>query len=800
MIGLDPTFSGTIIDDIMAPRVPEQIEEVQMQLLFVFDTANMPVIALILGITAFHLILVIISGYRQTNGQDDAFVHAGMERFLSTGSTRWRGFRGRKDKQLTLNAGQFMMAYAEKALRYHPAIAWLQVPKQLSFPRIFYALLFWNANSVLFFASISTIGLSELDATENLPLPWIASASSLIAIMCIHSIFSRLLVWESVHLGNDSIASAVGCVCCGCLQCGRCCLCWLRCFPCCISSMFLRTSKSRKDRRTARHKLGSRKMSSQLQLWVEFQRLRRRCLVYVVEGSDGDSVSSHATAAKGTGRMRNHNLYRQGSYTYEKYAFTTVLQRDNPYPRDIFLNVCHIQAIWRGHVVRVNRAAFADVKLARRSSAINIEMTQSWTKRVRSFALASQTLMICCGIVMSLLSSGQLSNALHKQFAWCGLILGLVLIVLSVVSASTLKYCNGPHMAMYLGSNLLATSLIGLFCMVLVNSSGNDPTTLAVVTSEWEALLLTSSSGGGVASSAGLAASDEANSDAEATAQVPVAEGGGVVELSASAAQLKGWQDKWNCCGILGTSSSAVLPCSGGVVLFNERGGGDFVGDTAASLSTANATFIGCEVAMADNVAASLFSLRLIALVSFSFQVLSFLACSILCVVSSFRTFLLKRVIRALEMDSEAMAQSAAPSSCAKIQSSTQGIFTGLTRPVTYKAAKKIQSAARVYLARRRCFRKKEYDRIVLQESNILRLQTGLTSALSLSGVMLDCANVWLSIKFDPVREMRWRRTAESGFVLVYLLLVPLTSLFMLLSEAQWLSWTCKRLRVWHEL
>lgn len=151
-------------------------------------------------------------------------------------------------------------------------------------------------------------------------------------------------------------------------------------------------------------------------------------------------------------------------------------------------------------------------------------------------------------------------------------------------------------------------------------------------------------------------------------------------------------------------------------------------------------------------------------------------------------------------MDSEAMAQSAAPSSCAKIQSSTQGIFTGLTRPVTYKAAKKIQSAARMYLARRRCFRKREFDRIVFQKSRILRLRTALTFALVLSSMILDCVNVWLSIKFDPVREMQWRQTAESGFVLLYLLLLPLMSLFMLLSEAQWLSWACKRLRVWHEL
>jgi hypothetical protein len=796
MIGFDPTLSNRKFGNALAPRFPERIEEIQTQLLFVYDTANFPVISVILGVTAFHLILVGISVSRQRNKQDDAFKHVCMERFLNTGTTRWTGFRRREDNKLKLNAVQFMISFAEKALRYHPAIAWLQIPTQLSFPRIFYALLFWNANSILFLASTTTIGVTELDVMERLPLAWIASVSSLVAIMCVHESFSRLLVWESVHLGNYPIVRAIGCVCCGCLRCGRVCLCWLQCFPCFIASTSTQKSRHKNYRRAARRKLAGRRTSSHSQLWVEFQRLRHRCLVYVVEGSEANSSSLHMREGStgSTGKMAIHNVYQQASRTYEKYAYTTLLQQDNPYPRGIFLNVCQIQAVWRGHVVRVNRAAFADVKLARRSSAINIEMTKSWTKRVRSFALVVQTLVICCGIAMSLLSTGQLSNALHKQFALCGLILGLVLVVLSMVSANTLKYCNGPHMATYMGSNLLATSLVGLFCVVLINVSRNDPTTLSVVTSEWEALFSTSSAGGVSASNTDLPASmSEVSSNLGNGADVTTDEAGSLTKLTASATQLKSWQDEWNCCGILGSSRLAVMPCSSGFVVLKDS-------DAAVSLSTANASFIGCEAALADHVAVSLTSLRFISLISFFFQVLSLSACCILSSVSSFRTFLLDRMIRALEMDSEAMAQSAAPSSCAKIQSSTQGIFTGLTRPITYKAAKKIQSAARMYLARRRCFRKKEYDRIVLQESSILQLQTGLSMALTLSAVMLDCVNVWLSIKFDPIREMQWRQTVESGFVLLYLLLVPLTSLFMLLSEAQWLAWTRKRLRVWHEL
>ena len=329
-----------------------------------------------------------------------------------------------------------------------------------------------------------------------------------------------------------------------------------------------------------------------------------------------------------------------------------------------------------------------------------------------------------------------------------------------------------------------------------MNVGRNDSTTLSVVTNEWGALHSTWSR------EKDSIVSEERFVDPAMTADLEAPVEADLVSLSASAVRLKSWQDEWDCCGILGSSQYAILPCTAGVVLQNEKGEKDLTSGGADTklLISPNATYIGCEQALADRVASSLFFIRFVALVSLFFQVLSFFACCILSSVSSFRTFQIKLFVRAFDMDSDAMTQSTSPFSCAKIQSSTQGIFTGLTRPTTFKAAIKIQSHARVYLARRRCFRKREHDLIVSQESSVLRLHTGLTLSLLLFCVVLDCVNVWLSIKFDPVRERLWRQTSESGFILLYFFLVPLTTFIMLLSESQWLSWACRRLRVWHEL
>ena len=193
------------IESALATRYPKQIEVVEAQLLFVFDTMNMSAIGLVLGMMAFHLILVAISASRQKNRRDDAYIHACKERFLNTGSTRWIGFRRHADKQSKLNASQFMISFAEKSLQFHPAIAWLQTATQLSFPRIFYALVFWIANSMLLFSSITIIGLTELERLENMPLSWIASSSSLAVIALINKAYSSILVWESVHLENQTM-------------------------------------------------------------------------------------------------------------------------------------------------------------------------------------------------------------------------------------------------------------------------------------------------------------------------------------------------------------------------------------------------------------------------------------------------------------------------------------------------------------------------------------------------------------------------------------------------------------------
>ena len=166
-----------------------------------------------------------------------------------------------------------------------------------------------------------------------------------------------------------------------------------------------------------------------------------------------------------------------------------------------------------------------------------------------------------------------------------------------------------------------------------------------------------------------------------------------------------------------------------------------------------------------------------------------------------FRSFDNKRLVEAVEEDSakviQAFARGKNPS-----DSATSRLFTGLTKPTTYKASNIIQNIARGYLARRRCYRKQEYDRFVGIDTRAMRslLQGSIFLALAVSALVLDVLAVALAIKFDSIRAARWRQSMELSCAVLFCLLIPMLSVATVVLDPRWKAWLRIRCWTWHEV
>jgi len=279
---------------------------------------------------------------------------------------------------------------------------------------------------------------------------------------------------------------------------------------------------------------------------------------------------------------------------------------------------------------------------------------------------------------------------------------------------------------------------LGLLYMV-INAGSEDNTTLQVVQSEWEDLYVSSSTS------------------------------------TSSHQVLQQWQTTYKCCGMQDQNLMAIQPCS-------------------LNITT------GCEKALANHVRGTLFVVQIALMLVLLIQTLAVLVMCVLSTQLNFRGFDSIQVLKAMENDTAKMVQAfsrgKSPSDLA-----TSRLFTGLTSPTTQKAANIIQNLTRMYLSRRRCNRKQEYDRIVGIETKPMQvlLYGTILTALIMSAVGLDVLSIALALKFDDIRADRWRQSMELSCAVLFGFLYPLISLVTLISDSRWKIWLRVRCKTFHE-
>ena len=777
------------------------------RLTFVFDTSNIPVVGVIVGMSTFYLLLLLAIHIYEHQTVNNEYEQACMERFLSTGSTCWVADKDEEYGSIT----SFLRSYVATLAHQHPIIGWTRQPRHLGMPRVCYVLILWNTTSIMFFASCASIGGAELSETELLPLGWIFSLCGLVMVATARNLFSCLSVWRSKQIGGSAC----------------CCNCARRPHVITLSRKSLNQSKS------------------PTRLWVDFERLRTRCIAYALHskiaaaaaGGGGakdflstpaatadivmrNEIQSGSTSGSASGGSAGGSgclvLSSSGPSSYERYAVLTAQEHGYPYPRSVFESVVMLQAAWRGYVVKTNLHSFheknASIKssLTKRRSYVSSEdaparreevnggkyskedkertdkknrhhskgkngrkngkhsdgeeqaMTERQrqrqeeqqnqeeqerlrkqdplTKKLRQATLILQSCVSASGSMLILVGVSELFDPLNRQYGQASLVLGFLLISLMILGSFTLKYCNGVHLSMYFAAHFVAgCATLGLLLMVSGAGDQSD-TTLSVVRSEWQALFETSTTS------------------------------------SSSLQLLDQWQRSYQCCGMEDQNIMSVPPCS---------------------LNTS----LGCEGALSNRVKESLISVHATLMLSTVLQVLALCISIPLSMRLDFRSFDNKRLVEAVEEDSakviQAFARGKNPS-----DSATSRLFTGLTKPTTYKASNIIQNIARGYLARRRCYRKQEYDRFVGIDTRAMRslLQGSIFLALAVSALVLDVLAVALAIKFDSIRAARWRQSMELSCAVLFCLLIPMLSVATVVLDPRWKAWLRIRCWTWHEV
>ena len=766
------------------------------QLIFIFDTSNIPVSGIMFGMSIFYVLLLVAIHTYEKQSLNNEFAKSSMERFLNTGSTVWSPSEV-VDKRTTTN---LLKSYLATVAHQHPLFGFLRPSSQLGMPRLCYVLILWNTTSTMFCVSSALIGGSNLNETENLPLGWFFALCGLTMVFALQKIVSCLLNWKSKQMVDRSRCSL--CCCCCCCCCRR-------------SNTNFAIVQSRK--RIQLSKTPER-------LWVDFERLRTRCITYVDYRKAVVANDGNATGVRAANIILMNNGFTSNMASYERYVVRTAQQQGYPYPRSVYNSVLVLQASWRAYVVKTNLTAFLTKKTSstkrqkyvfrgqeeqdnRNMSIVDTKHSKkkktgknnnpnsnhnrkgyqkghhkgpnkrnstkkdkgrgkrtntssktnsnsnarhtSLTKynglyvRLRQIALILQTSVSASGGILILVGVSELFGSLHRQYAQATVGLGFFVVAIMGLGSFTLKYCNGVHLGLYVVTNAISC-LVTLVLFFTVSSAGStDLTTLNVVRSEWEGLY---------ASAATMTTSEQ---------------------------QLLQWQNTYSCCGVQDVEDQntvmAVQPCS---------------------LNRSN----GCEVHLAQQVKNNLTMVQFALVCSALLQLLSFMVCLVLSVHFDFRGFDGKQVIEAMKKDSAQMIQAFSrgknPSDLATFQ-----LFTGLTTPTTYKAANIIQNSARVYLARRRCYRKQEYDRIVgLQTQTMQAVLNGtILSALIVSATVLDVLAVALALKFDDIRTTRWRQSMELSCAILFGVLIPCCSVVTLVSDSRWKAWLRVRCWVWHE-
>jgi hypothetical protein len=293
---------------------------------------------------------------------------------------------------------------------------------------------------------------------------------------------------------------------------------------------------------------------------------------------------------------------------------------------------------------------------------------------------------------------------------------------------------------MYFAAHFVAgLATVGLLLMVSGAGDQND-TTLSVVHSEWQALY-------------------EASTTSSSSLQL-----------------LEQWQRSYKCCGVQDQNIMSVPPCSVN-------------------------TSLGCEGALSNRVKEDLISVHAVLMLSTVLQTVALFIGIPLLTRLDFHSFDNKLLVAAVEEDSakvvQAFSRGKNPS-----DSATSRLFTGLTKPTTYKASNIIQNIARGYLARRRCYRKREYDRIVGKDTRAMQsfLHCSIFLALAVSAVVLDVLAVALAIKFDSIRAARWRQSMELSCAVLFCFLIPMLSVMTVVSDPRWKAWLRVRCWTWHEV
>ena len=707
----------------------------QEMLIFIFDTSNIPVAGILIGMTTFYILLIIAIRTYEKDNLNNEYASASLDRFLNTGSTAWSVSAGNDHG----SASALLKSYIATVSHQHPIIGWSRPSNRLGMPRLLYVIVLWNTTSIMFFVSCASIGGAELYETANMPLGWMFAVCGLIAGTTFNNIISCLLGWKSQQLSN-----------------GIC--------SCCCKPTPLSVIQSRK--RVQFSKTPTR-------LWVDFERLRKRCISYAIYRKN--SVAGTNTFKHVTGIFLPNDGLTLTQSSYERYAVISALQQGYPYPRSVFESVIVLQAVWRGYVVKTNLSAFHQKKfkavyVAAESTEKDTEVTstkqkkkmnkdikkektknqQTTTqlpqkhqnilkKKLRRAALILQSCVSGSSGILIIVGISKLFDPLHRQYAQAIVALSFFLIAITCVGSLVLKYCNGYHLGLYVFSHFLSyLGTLGLLYMV-INAGSEDNTTLQVVQSEWEDLYVSSSTS------------------------------------TSSHQVLQQWQTTYKCCGMQDQNLMAIQPCS-------------------LNITT------GCEKALANHVRGTLFVVQIALMLVLLIQTLAVLVMCVLSTQLNFRGFDSIQVLKAMENDTAKMVQAfsrgKSPSDLA-----TSRLFTGLTSPTTQKAANIIQNLTRMYLSRRRCNRKQEYDRIVGIETKPMQvlLYGTILTALIMSAVGLDVLSIALALKFDDIRADRWRQSMELSCAVLFGFLYPLISLVTLISDSRWKIWLRVRCKTFHE-
>ncbi len=299
--------------------------------------------------------------------------------------------------------------------------------------------------------------------------------------------------------------------------------------------------------------------------------------------------------------------------------------------------------------------------------------------------------------------------------------------------------------------------------------------------------------------------------------------------LESDTAVLSEWQDRFGCCGVQpnrhqgdATTEKAVAEGACRTEAATSVQDNHFAMDSANSSTSASddgqeetaAAGLsrpesavgrdGCEFYLAGIIERKTVTLRFVVGAAFGLQFVALIAC---CLMSFVRTggCSVRQILSGVDLDHiqkimlddrEAMSRLSLRGRSAA-QAALPSLYTGLTKPVTYNAVVTVQQAARVFLAKRRSGRMREWNALY-EGRHSARVERSLCLALSMSAIALDCMGIWLGLKLDDVRDRRWRTTVQSAFSLLFGFLLPVCGVGSIVLQDKWSHWLRQRARTWH--